>query len=94
MTANTMLTAPGCTFGNMTVRANVALNNKAASTTEFDNVIIESGKLTIDNTAGAATTLKCDDMDLFKNTTLEHANQLDCANKAWSDGNTGTIIWD
>lgn len=94
VTANTVLTAPGCTFGNMTVRANVALNNKAASTTEFDNVIIESGKLTINNMTGAATTLKCDDMDLFKNTTLEHANQLDCANKAWSDGNTGTIIWD
>ena len=94
VTANTMLTAPGCTFGNMTVRANVTLNNKTASTTEFDNVVIESGKLTIDNTTGAATTLKCDDMDLFKNTTLEHANQLDCANEAWSDGDTGTIVWD
>lgn len=94
VTANTTLTAPGCTFGNMTVRADVTLDNQAASTTEFDNVVIEKGKLTIDNTTGAATTLKCDDMDLFKNTTLEHANQLDCANEAWSDGYKGTVIWD
>ena len=89
------LVAPGCKFGNLTVRADaVTLDNGKTSTTEFGNVAIESGKLSIDNTENAATTLKCADMVLGKGTTLEHANQLDCANKNWHSGNTGTIKWE
>lgn len=89
------LVAPSCKFGNLTVRADgVTLNNGKTSTTEFGDVVIERGKLTIDNTQNAASTLKCTDMTLFSGTTIEHANQLDCANEAWSDGNKGTIIWE
>lgn len=95
VTKATTLVAPGCKFGNLTVRANaVTLDNDKTSTTEFGNVAIESGKLSIDNTKNAATTLKCADMVLGKGTTLEHANQLDCANKNWHSGNTGTIMWE
>lgn len=95
VTAAATLVAPSCKFGNLTVRANaVTLDNGKTSTTEFGDVVIESGKLTIDNTQNAASTLKCTDMTLFSNTTIEHANQLDCANEAWSDGNKGTIIWE
>lgn len=95
VTAATTLDAPGCKFGNLTVRANaVTLNNGKASTTEFGNVAIESGKLSIDNTVNAATTLKCADVELSQGATLEHARQLDCANANWSNGDTGTIIWD
>lgn len=95
VTAATTLVAPGCKFGDLTVRVDaVTLDNGKASTTEFGDVAIESGKLSIDNTTGAATTLKCADMSISRGATLEHADQLDCANEAWSDGNTGTIIWD
>ena len=95
VTAATTLVAPGCKFGNLTVRANaVTLDNGKASTTEFGNVSIENGKLSIDNTTNAATTLKCADVELSQGATLEHARQLNCANEAWSDGDTGTIIWD
>lgn len=95
VTAAATLVAPSCKFGNLTVRANaVTLDNGKTSTTEFGDVVIESGKLTIDNTLNAASTLKCTDMTLFSGTTIEHANQLDCANEAWSDGNKGTIIWE
>lgn len=95
VTAATTLVAPGCKFGNLTVRAKaVTLDNGKASTTEFGNVSIENGKLSIDNTTNAATTLKCADVELSQGATLEHARQLNCANEAWSDGDTGTIIWD
>ena len=95
VTGDATLKAPSCKFGNLTVRADaVTLDNDKTSTTEFGDVVIESGKLSIDNTQNAASTLKCTDMTLFSSTTIEHANQLDCANEAWSDGNTGTIIWE
>lgn len=95
VTGDATLKAPSCKFGNLTVRAvEVTLDNDKTSTTEFGDVVIESGMLSIDNTRNAASTLKCTDMTLFSGTTIEHANQLDCANEAWSDGNTGTIIWE
>lgn len=95
VTGDATLVAPSCKFGNLTVRAvTVTLDNDKTSTTEFGDVVIESGMLSIDNTRNAASTLKCTDMTLFSGTTIEHANQLDCANEAWSDGNTGTIIWE
>ena len=83
-------------FGNLIVLAGqkLTLDNGKTATTEFDNVVV-NGELEITVVPNTyATTLKCDDAEVNKGGKLVHANQVDCANKTWGNGNTGTIVWD